>query len=80
MSDTLTIEQIAEYLVNKTLSKPQLTQREASELYGEQRVGKWIRAGLLKPASQNGRGTKTYYDHKKIIKLSNEYRTYLKKV
>lgn len=56
--------------VEKTLSKPQLSKLEAERLYGEQRVTKWIKAGLLKSDSQNGKNSKIYYSHKKIIELS----------
>lgn len=75
---TLTIDELKELVttiialdkVDKTLAKPQLTKLEAERLYGSQRVSKWIKAGLLKPVSQNGKGSKIYFSHKKIIDLS----------
>ncbi|NGM63561.1 hypothetical protein G5B30_16755 [Sphingobacterium sp. SGG-5] len=69
----LTIEDIAEYLVNKTLAKPQLTKKEACMYYGAQRVKFWLKHRLLKPESQNGKNTTIYYNHKDIIKLSREW-------
>lgn len=74
------VEKVALFLVNKTLAKPQLTYKEAIELYGQSRVKDWISAKLLKPVSQNGRGAKVYYSHKAIIKLSEQSRTNLKKL
>lgn len=74
------IEKVALFLVNKTLAKPQLTFKEATDLYGQLRIKKWISAGLLKPISQNGKGSKVYYQHKKIIQLSEQSRTNLNKL
>ena len=75
---TLTLDELKELIttiisldkVDKALSKPQLTKLEAERLYGDQRVNKWIKAGLLKPVSQNGKGSKIYFSHKKINDLS----------
>ena len=74
------VEKVALFLVNKTLSKPQLTYREAVEYYGQSRVKDWISSKLLKPISQNGKGAKVYYSHKVIIKLSEQSRTNLKTI
>lgn len=63
---------IAKDKVDITLSKPQLSRLEAERLYGEQRVTKWIKAKLLKPVSQNGKNSKIYFSHKKIIELSEK--------
>lgn len=63
---------IARDKVDITLSKPQLSRLESERLYGEQRVTKWIKAGLLKPVSQNGKNSKIYFSHKKIIELSQK--------
>lgn len=68
------VESVAEYLVNKTLAKPQLTFSEACQFYGDNRVRKWIKSGLLKPDSQNGKRSAIYYSHKKIIELSKQSR------
>lgn len=71
---TLTVSEIAEYLVDRTLSKPQLTYTEACEYYTRNRVDFWIRKKLLKHESQNGKGKTKFYSHKKIIELSkNSY-------
>lgn len=73
MSTNISLEDVAELLVNKTLAKPQLTQKEAFEFYGKERVSRWIKHSLLKPICQNGKGSKIYYDHLVIIKLSREF-------
>lgn len=70
--DLLVKTAITTYLTEKNLEKIQLSQKEAFRIYGEQRVKFWIKNGLLKAVSQNGKGHKIYYDHKKIIKLSRE--------
>lgn len=73
---------IAKDKVDKTLSKPQLVKYEAEKLYGKQRILKWIKAGLLKPVCQNGKNSKIYFSHKKIIELiekSFHYLNYLDK-
>ncbi|MDM1049501.1 hypothetical protein [Sphingobacterium hotanense] len=63
---------IAKDKIDITLSKPQLSRLEAERLYGEQRIKKWIKAGLLKPVSQNGKNSRIYFSHKKIIDLSQK--------
>ncbi|OYD42279.1 hypothetical protein [Sphingobacterium cellulitidis] len=74
---TIVIETISLYKQDEVLAKPQLIFKEACKYYGEIRVRKWIKSGLLKPQSQNGKGSKKYYSHKQIIKLSQEFRHYL---
>jgi len=73
----IVIETIALYKQDEVLGKPQLIFKEACKYYGEIRVRKWIKSGLLKPASQNGKGGKKYYSHKRIIQLSEEHHNYL---
>lgn len=63
---------IAKDKIDITLAKPQLVKYEAEKLYGKQRILKWIKAGLLKPVSQNGKNSKIYFSHKKIIELSQK--------
>lgn len=69
-------ETIALYKIDDFLAKPQLTYREACDHYGVNRVKRWIKHGLLKVESQNGKGSKKYYSHKKIIQLSKEWHHY----
>ena len=65
---------ISDQRIDKALSKPQLTFKEACELYGEVRVRKYNKSELLKPVSQNGKGSKIYYSHKKLNQLiQNSY-------
>lgn len=71
------IDTIAIYRLDEVLSKPQLIFKEACKYYGEIRVRKWIKSGLLKPISQNGKGGKKFYSHKRIIQLSEEHHNYL---
>ena len=52
------------------LAKPQINRTELLKYYGAERSRKWLKANLLKPISQNGKGSKVYYDHKKVIELS----------
>lgn len=54
----------------KVMQRPQLILTEACHLYGDNRIKKYIKAGLLKPVSQNGKGSAIYYSHKKIIELT----------
>ncbi|WP_313266498.1 hypothetical protein [Sphingobacterium sp.] len=65
---------IATYKIDETLAKPQLTISEAKRYYDITRVNKWIKSGALKPESQNGKGSKVYYSHKRIIELSKQWR------
>lgn len=65
---------VSDHKIDKITSKLQLTFTEACELYGDNRIRKFIKSGLLKPISQNGKGSKVYYSHKKIIQLTqNSY-------
>ena len=68
---------ISEEKIKEMQAKPQLTFTEACALYGEHRIRKFIKSKLLKPASQNGKGSKIYYDHFKIIQLVNNSYHYL---
>ncbi|MGJ1362933.1 hypothetical protein [Sphingobacterium spiritivorum] len=70
----LVTEIIGEIKEKATLSRPQLTQTEAFDLYDAYRVKKWIKAGLLRPESQNGKGSKVYYSHARIRELSRQSR------
>lgn len=70
-------ESIFEYHQNELLKKPQLTTREISELYGAERLKKWKKFKLIKPISTNGKGSKIYYSHANVIKLSKESHHYL---
>ena len=68
------ISMVSDERIDKVTSKPQLTFTEACSLYGDVRIRKFIKSGLLKPVSQNGKGSKTYYSHKKITQLiQNSY-------
>ncbi|MEI2271810.1 hypothetical protein OHD16_06615 [Sphingobacterium sp. ML3W] len=68
------IETIATYKIDEVLAKNQLTFTEGCKYYGPNRFRKWIKSGLLKPESQNGKTNKVYYSHKKIIQLSKQWR------
>jgi len=68
------ISMVSDEKLNKITSKPQLIFKEACELYGENRIRKYIKSGLLKPVSQNGKGSCKYYSQKKINELiQNSY-------
>jgi len=71
---------ISDERIDKVTSKPQLTFKEACELYGEIRIRKYIKSELLKPVSQNGKGSRVYYSHKKITQLIQNSYHHLKKV
>jgi len=63
-------ETIAQLKIDECLAKPQLTAGEAGKYYGKSRVNFWVKKGLLRPICQNGKGSKIYYRHQDIIKLS----------
>ncbi|MCY4781465.1 hypothetical protein ORI89_17545 [Sphingobacterium sp. UT-1RO-CII-1] len=63
---------ISDERIDKILQRPQLSFTESCRLYGEHRIRKYIKSGLLKPASKNGSGSITYYSHKKIIELTQK--------
>ncbi|MGJ1420456.1 hypothetical protein ACR79T_12585 [Sphingobacterium spiritivorum] len=62
--------QIANASIDEAMSKPQMNMTEAYRYFEMSRVNKWIKAGLLKPTSQNGKGAKKYLSTKKMIELS----------
>lgn len=64
--------------IEKLTNRPQLSFKEACELYDEVRIRKYIKSGLLKPISQNGKGSKVYYSHKRIIELTQNNYHHLK--
>lgn len=72
-------ESIFEYNQNELLKKPQLTAREICNLYGKERFLRWKKFNLLKPISQNGKGSKVYYLHSVVLKLSIESHHYFTK-
>lgn len=63
---------MADAKIEKLLKNPQLILSEAQAIYGENRINEYIKRGMLKPVSQNGKGAKKYYSHKRIIYLTTQ--------
>ncbi|GHE35151.1 hypothetical protein GCM10017764_17990 [Sphingobacterium griseoflavum] len=63
---------VREQRIDDILAKPQINRTELYKYYGAERARKWISAGMLRPACQNGKRSTTYFDHKKVIELANK--------